>query len=430
MTITRTRKKLLIFATALIVLLLIAVRAWAVDKMKSVETFVGDSTSAFSTQINKSFSLYIGDNISPVSNPVKSYYVVVTGLYTATGTLGLQLDSDATTLKSFELPDVGTTPTPFEILYKDTVSKINPASGGTYNYTLNVIPSGVTISQFGAKLIVTYRYAPASCDDGDAANEKVKSTEHYVLDSASQLSSATSSQFSIYIGDNITNVTSSMKSVYLVVSGVYTSSASPQLELTLDSNASTTQTFTLVNVGTTPTPFEILYKDTIVIKPTTAGTYTYTLTVTPSNMTISGLGVKIITTYRYKPPGCGTGLPATGELTSIVFDTTVSQGAAYNSALWKGSVGGGTGKVRFQLATSDSDAGPWNYFGSDGVSCGSGFWYSTTGPDAPVEITCAAQNHNNHRYFRYKVQICSSSDCSTAGSISPTVDDVVVSWSP
>ena len=150
-------------------------------------------------------------------------------------------------------------------------------------------------------------------------------------------------------------------------------------------------------------------------------------------MTISGLGVEITVSHRYKPPTCGGTYPATGELISMVFDTGVADGATYNSILWKGSLGtGGTGKVRLKIATSNSDAGPWEYRGPE-TTCSTNTtsdsdWY-VAAADAPLEIGCYSY-HNNKRYFRYQVQICSSSDCSTGGQYTPTVTDAVVSWSP
>lgn len=136
-----------------------------------------------------------------------------------------------------------------------------------------------------------------------------------------------------------------------------------------------------------------------------------------------------------------SGLPATGTLDSAVFDTYTTsaalQGPAYNSAMWKGSQNGSLGKVQFQLATSDCangstdyptcSTGSWSFIG--GATCNSAGYYDTTGPDAPVELSCAPANHNNQRYFRYRVRLCSA-DCSASGTASPIVDDVVVNWAP
>ena len=403
------------------------------DQVKTSEFFVGDSDVQITNQtVSKTFSIYIGDSLTGVTNPVKSTYFTVSGVYIGNGTLTFKIDNDAATEKIFTLPNVGTTPTPFEIIYKDDSNKINPTSAGSYNYTLNIIvPSGITISGLGAKITTTHRYAPATCPDGQPSNEKIKTAEFFVASFDSQISSATSSQFSIYIGDNLAGVTNPVKSAYFTVSGVYTGNGT--LQLKIDSDDATAKTYTLPDVSATPTPFEIIYKDdSNKINPTSAGSYTYTLYITPSGVTISGLGAKVTISHRYKPPTCGGGFPATGELTSIVFDTG-TEGAAYNSAYWKGTLGGSPpnqGKVKFKLATSDSSGGPWTYYGSDGTSCGASFWYDPGGADTPIEISCAPQYHNNQRYFRYKIQICSSSDCSTSGAYTPTVEDVVVSWSP
>ena len=67
------------------------------------------------------FSIYIGENISDIPNPIKSAYFITTGLYTGSGSLEFKIDSDATSSKVFSLPNVGSTPTPFEIIYKDNL---------------------------------------------------------------------------------------------------------------------------------------------------------------------------------------------------------------------------------------------------------------------------------------------------------------------
>ena len=117
----------------------------------------------------------------------------------------------------------------------------------------------------------------------------------------------------------------------------------------------------------------------------------------------------------------------------MVFDTG-TEGAAYNPLCGRGAgrVVSRSGKVRVKIATADSDAGPWDYRGPE-TTCSTNTasdsdWY-VAAADTPLEAGCFA-NHNNKRYFRYRVQICSSSDCATAGSYTPEVQDVVVSWSP
>lgn len=408
----------------------------AVDQFKSTEVFVGDSDTPITSQTDRSFSLYIGENISGISSPVKSAYFIISGVYTATGsaTLNLTINSDGNSSRTFVLPNVGTTPTPFEILYKDETGLINPSTPGTYNYTLSITPSNMSLYGLSAKLVTTYSYTPPGvCADGASANEKVKTIENFVGNSESAITSQADSQFSIYVGNNISGVSSPIKSAYFVVSGIYTSSGSPAINFKINSDAGSSQTFSLPDVGTTPTPFEIVYKDaTGIISPVTSGEYAYTLSATPSGATIYGLGEKLVLTYQYKP-NCTAGWPATGELTSAVFDSTASaDGPAFNSIMWKGNLGGplqDQGKVRFQVAASDSSSGPWSYIGSDGVSCGTNYWYDPGAPNTPIELKCPSY-FNNHRYFKYKVQLCSASDCVSAGNYTPTVTDVVLNWAP
>lgn len=400
----------------------IELRVFAADQFKTVQTFVGSSTGQVSTQVDYAFSFYIGDDISLVSNPIKSNYFIASGVYTGSGTVNFKVNSQAGSSKTYTLPNVGSTPTPFQLIYKDPDNTINPTSAGLFNHTLNVTPSGLTLSGLGVVLETTYRYNPGACHDG--TSQKIKTIETFVGDSASQVSSQVNKQFTLYIGDDLSGISTPIKSNFFTVGGVYTGSGT--LQLMIDSDAATSKTYTLPNVGSTPTFFQLHYKDALPkINPPSSGSFTYTLNIIPSGVTISGLGAILTTTYRYKPPSCG-GLPATGELTSVVFDATAS--AAYNSFVWKGTVNGGTGKVRFQLATSNSSSGPWNFKG--GAGCSSSEWYDPGGPDTSVEITCGPAHHNNQRYFKYKVQLCSNSDCSTSGSFSPRVDDVIVNWSP
>jgi len=255
------------------------------------------------------------------------------------------------------------------------------------------------------------------------ANE-IKTTETYIYDSDAAVSSQVNQSFSLYIGDNLSGVSTPVKSVHVAMSGVYTGNGT--LELQLDSDPTTSQIFTLPNVGGTPTPFEILYNDpSDTISPTSSGTYSYTLNIIPSGVTLYGLGVKSVMTHRYKPPTCG-GYSPTGTLESSTFDTEITNGAAYNSLIWYGALGAGdVGRVQLQLATSNNAGGPWNYYGAD---CSLGTYYEPTA-STTTEVGCPTI-HNNNRYFRYKIRICSANDCVAAGATTPQVDDVVINWSP
>jgi len=399
----------------------------AVDQSRSEEFFAGAFPTQVTSATSSDFIIYIGNSLNGVTDPVKSAYFRVSGVYTGAGSLELKIDDDAATAKTFDLPDV-TSATAFEFLYHDDSGKINPASAGEYAYTLDFNPSGtVAISGLSARAEITYQFAETACPDGSAENEKTKHQEFFAAGYASQVSTATSAPFTFYIGDNLEGVTSTIKSLYFKVSGTYTGAGS--LEMKIDDDAATAKTFDLPSV-TSPTAFEFLYKDDSgKINPASAGEYAYTLNFNPSGtVAISGLAAKLSETHRYKPPACGGAYPADGYLTSAVFDTTGEAGGpAYNSIMWQGTLGNGTeGKVNFQLATSDSESGPWTFYG--GATCAPGDWFSA-GPNSPMEIGCFSQ-FNNKRFFKYKTRICSSADCSTMGSFTPQIDEVVVSWSP
>ncbi|MEK7103752.1 MAG: hypothetical protein AAB870_05375 [Patescibacteria group bacterium] len=262
--------------------------------------------------------------------------------------------------------------------------------------------------------------------DVDAVDQ-IKTVELYVGDTPTAVSSQVNHAFSIYIGDNISGVTTPVKSALFTITGVYTSTGSPTLQAQLNSTGATSKTFILPNVGSTPTPFEILYSDpTNSINPATAGSYSHTLNLIPTNMTAYGLGAHLTLTYRYKPPSCG--YPPFGDVVSTVFDTTASSdGPAYNSMSWKGTLPANT-KVKFQIATSASSSGPFNFVG--GATCTSTDYYESSGQDIPVEISCDPTFHNNQRYFKYKIRLCSANDCTSSGADTPQVDDVNISWSP
>lgn len=119
---------------------------------------------------------------------------------------------------------------------------------------------------------------------------------------------------------------------------------------------------------------------------------------------------------------------ATASSTSSVLDTGFASGVGYNSVMWKGTLPTGT-KVQFQLATAAVNTGPWVYYGSSAGACSTANWFDPGAPNAPTELNCPTQ-FNDKRYFRYKVRLCSSSDCVTPSPDTPTVTSVSVSYAP
>lgn len=417
----------------LVILLLMSLfyNASAADQTKYHEFFVASFTEQINSSVNLPFSFYIGDNLTDVVSPFKSAYFSLSGVYEGGGSIQLKIDSITETAKTFTLPSVSR-PTDFNIVYRDETGVLNHASAGTYGHTLNVLPTGLTISGLGAKLETTYKFVPASCRDGLPANEKMKSSEFFVA-SFNNTADGTSGYlsllpFSIYIGDNITGVTDPIKSVYFSISGVYTGGGN--LDLTASSDGSGTSTrFFLPNVSS-PTNFEFIYPDTNkYISPFTAGSYDYNLKIDFSGLIISNFSAKAIITHRYKPATCA-GYPIDGELISAIYDSTKNEfGPAYNSIMWKGQLGGSEfdqGNVLFQVAASNNPSGPWSYVG--GTTCGSSDWYDADAGTA-IELACIS-DFNNNRYFRYKIKICSSTNCDIAGQNTPQVNDVIVNWSP
>lgn len=116
----------------------------------------------------------------------------------------------------------------------------------------------------------------------------------------------------------------------------------------------------------------------------------------------------------------GTG-PRTANLTSSIFDTADQDGAKLNWVMWQGDLNGG--EVKFQIASSNSASGPWDFRGDDGTSA-SYYGGGAVGPDTQIKLRAA--DHTNKRYFRYKIFFASNA----AGTISPDVRDVIIGYSP
>jgi hypothetical protein len=422
-----------------ILILALAFPVFAADEVRTSVVLNKSSFAEVTSALAVPFTLYVGDNVTAVTQPLKSIYFSISGVYTGSGTFSLNIDSIGATTRTFTLPVV-TTPTPFELIYSDSTGSISITSGGSYNHTLNVTPSSVSIYGLSIKNSETHRYTQTTCPDGAPTNQKIKTNQFSILSSNTSISANLTTPFTLYIGDNITGVNNAIKSAYFKVSGLYTGSGT--VAFTLNNVPASTKTVSLPSVSS-PTSFEYVYNDsTGIIKPTSAGTYSYSIGTVPSGIMISGLAITLFETHQYKPSACAS-FPAKGELYSAVFDTTgTSTGPAYNSILWKGILGGpgeNLGHVRFQLATSDCpngasnyptcSSGTWTFIG--GLTCSSLDWFDSLAADTPFDLqsTTCLSTLNNKRYFRYAVEICSF-DCSISGSYTPRVDDVVVNWSP
>lgn len=423
-------KRVIPTALTLGLFLLSSVAVFAADKIKSTSFFSGTMTDLVSSPVSLSLSVYIGDNLLGITDPVKTAFIQVSGSYSGSGTLGVSLDGDVTSLQNFTLPAV-TKPTKFEIVYKDTGGKLNHSSAGNYEHQIDLDPSGVSVSGLAATAHFTIQYSADICDDGQPSAEKVKTTYFFVLSSESEISTPLTTPFQLYLGDELTGITDPVKSVLFEVSGTYTGGGT--LGLSLNSDPGTLKTIDLPTV-TEPTFFSFDYQDASdIINPTSAGIFSYDFNLIPSGVSISSASVVAHVTHQYQPPACGTGYPPYGDLTSAVIQAPPEGvSPAYNSIFWKGTLGGPSqnkGKVKFRFAASDNPAGPWtdaDFVG--GNNCLSTEWLDTVGPDQPVEIKCFSEL-NNKKYFRYKVRVCAE-DCIIFGQYTPTVNDIVINWSP
>jgi type II secretory pathway pseudopilin PulG len=105
---------------------------------------------------------------------------------------------------------------------------------------------------------------------------------------------------------------------------------------------------------------------------------------------------------------------SSGTLESSTFDTG-SDTVAYNWIAWTGSEPANT-DIRFQIATSNNQAGPWTFIGPDGTNS---TYYSTAAKEL-INYT----SHLNQRYLRYKLFLTSQADLQT-----PILEEVTISYS-
>ncbi len=255
-----------------------------------------------------------------------------------------------------------------------------------------------------------------------------KKTKYFVVQKLVETYGATNDAFTFSIADSLNSV----QSAFIEIRGIATPVASVNLGVKVDDSASTPgvydKTYT-INATGRPTLFKINHDVTDYFKSFVTGGGSYERYIhLNSNNNIYLLNARLVLTYTWIiPPSAAGAYRAKTEVISSIFDTTGStDGPSYNSVMWKGNLN--SGKVKIQIATSDSDTGPWNSSDYKGSDCSSNSWYEINA-DTPTEIKCPS-NHDNKRYFRYKIQLCSSNDCTTSGGGHPEVNDVIISWSP
>lgn len=391
---------------------------------KTAEFFVGQDGNVRTD--GSQFSFYFTNVIIPEANPaIKSAIVEINGVsYNDFGSQTVNVDLEQGAAAAGAGTDytlAGTAKARFFTLKHDASGAINPA---ITDYTLYLAGKSAAgsraFSLFSAKLIITYN-SSASGANFLKTNKFFISQEKNPTPGNSEISR----NFSLTISEK----NPEMRSVFVEVSGIAKGSGTNntiQLSVVKE-GLPIYNTYNIdLSLLAANSKFIARYDMSGLIGANDfPGTDNYTLYV-KNSFDAYLLSAKAMVTYKYSE-NVG-GLPPSGYVISSTIDTGIEKGAAYNSLMWKGSLNSGeVGQVGLQIAASASITGPWSFEGPD---CTSNSKYAAdANTPIPIELTCAA-NHNNKRYFRYKVVICSSANCADSGSVNPEVDEVVVGWSP
>lgn len=431
-------RRTLILCALLIASLTMAFGVAAREVAVSTRAFVVGNANPSGGQQNISFTVSGGEQLG-VMTPMRAY-ISVDGSYEGNGSLVLRLDGDSASDQIYVLPQT-TTPIPLSLVLGDRMGKLAHTTAGTYNHTLTLIPTGVTLSGLSAHVTNSYtREVGGSCPDGAPNTEKMKTVEFFIAESPS-LSGVTTFPINYSVNDNITGVSGSIASVYVEMVGLYEGGGPVSMYFNGLSIDGVVHTFV---PSSSPTGFTVISLNApSTFQHATAGSYTQNITIDPGAVTLENISLKLVLTYRYHPAqsSCG-GFPPTGEAQSGVLDTETPSGVLYNSFTWRGRLGGvasDKGKVRFQLATAPCSngatnpplcsIGSWSYVG--GPTCSASDWFETSGPNIPFDIfqSGCSSAFDGKQFYRYKVQLCAE-DCLIAGPSTPTVDELFVSWSP
>lgn len=173
----------------------------------------------------------------------------------------------------------------------------------------------------------------------------------------------------------------------------------------------------------------------IVVRPVSnpsAGTYAYVVStgspyaagqrVTSANSGVSWTGQTTDIGFRTYILG---GYSAAGNLISGLKDANPATGQSvrWASLTWNATTPAGT-SVQFQLASSNSDDGPFNFIGPDGTAA---TFFTTSGPlfgaGATIIDTSELAALNNKRYLKYKAYLATTNSANT-----PVLNDVAIAY--
>lgn len=428
---------------------------------KTVEFFIGQDNAVRASGELVSLSSFT-INVSEGSPVVKSAVIEINGVsYNDSGVnqtimADLQRNADLNGTEpayvfTYILGGTNGKPRPFTIKYNALENNLGIAGQGAMSdiivsntnyiyklYLKDTVASGtVNFSLASAKLILTYY------NNSSAGSNLLKTNKFFVVQETAGKTDGeeASKDFTITIPEQ----SPAIQSVFIEVSGSAKSSGvgagTVGVSVTDQGALANYTNYSLDLGGAGNISRFIVRHDASAVILGDSSVKTYTLRLRGTGFSTNLWNAKAIVTYKYS---VNTGnLPAKGELISSTFDTwdgvEPHKGVAYNSLIWKGDLKGGqVGQVGLQLAASNcpngktnppdcNDAGVWSF---EGPECNSGTSYTpAANTPIPIEIACAA-SHNNKRYFRYKVIICSSANCIDSGSINPEVDEVVVNWGP
>lgn len=289
---------------------------------------------------------------------------------------------------------------------------------------LNSLEAGFQLEGGGQEHRVTQMYVQVEYDS------EINTAKYHVIQKIAPVTPGTvvSDNFSFYIADDLDEV----KSAYIEIKGVAIPYNPLYLNVSVDdaainpTSSPRLKTYT-VNASGSITPIKIIYNTTDYFKTFVSGGGDYdrylNFKITDPGSNVYVLNAKLIITYSWvKPPQVVGAYKTSGELISSTFDTGSGSGAAYNSIVWRGVKPVGT-RVKFQMAGSNNQSGPFNFVGGD--ACDSNNWWEPENNTAQ-EIKCYSQL-NNKRYFKYKIRLESNPP---NYDNTPTVDDVVINFSP
>lgn len=274
-------------------------------------------------------------------------------------------------------------------------------------------------------IIIPLLFLTIILNEGIAA-EFSKTAKFFVLQNNKNLPDGTelSQNFNISISEETPRVASAYLEIKGIAKTTIPSNGIINVKIIREEEDYTDRTYSQHDLilSVKPTKFKIIHDITSLIAedfPSVPGDKNYTLYILNNNFDTKILNAKLHLTYSYyKPIG---NLPISGSVISSIIDTNISDGAGFNSIMWQGNSNGG--KVKLQLATSNSTLGPWEFKGPD---CTEATYYENDS-DFPNQIKCL--DHNNQQYFKYKIILCSK-NCLNSGTNNPTVNDIIVNWSP